>query len=152
MRTIHIKISHKPYIFLLSLIVVSIATAGMLVSCATQQQAPSTTTATTLAPPLEITTEHHSFLDPEYNESKRNDYDAYGRRFAISSQGRYASLAAKNIYRKSGNLIDAAIAASFVLAVERPQDTGLGGGGFMLIRIGKTRRTVTVDDQRHDRI
>ena len=44
-----------------------------------------------------------------------------------------------------GNIVDAAVAASLTIGVERPQSTGLGGGGFMLIHIAKENNTYAVD-------
>lgn len=63
---------------------------------------------------------------------ERNQYEAYAEKMMISTQGEYASLAGKEIYEKGGNIFDIATAVSFVIGVERPQSTGIGGGGFML--------------------
>lgn len=76
---------------------------------------------------------------------ERADYEAVGRRFAIATQGKAATAAAKEILEEGGNLIDAAIAASFVISVERPQSTGLGGGGFLLYREARTGKIYAVD-------
>ncbi len=70
---------------------------------------------------------------------------AQGKKFAIASQGIYATNAAKKIFLAGGNAVDAAVAASFVLAVERPHSTGLGGGGFMLFREASTQKIYAID-------
>lgn len=70
---------------------------------------------------------------------------ALGQQYAISTQGEAATAAADRIMRQGGNLIDAAIAASFVISVERPHSTGIGGGGFMLYREAATGKTYAID-------
>lgn len=71
--------------------------------------------------------------------------EAEGPKYAVSTQGIYATKAAQDIYAQGGNAIDAAVAASFALAVERPHSTGIGGGGFMLFREGKTKKVYAID-------
>lgn len=71
--------------------------------------------------------------------------EAFGTEFAIATQGRYASKAAEDIFAAGGNIIDAAVAASFVISVERPQSTGIGGGGFFLYHESKSGKTYAVD-------
>lgn len=71
--------------------------------------------------------------------------EATGTHFAISTQGEFASKAAQQMFEQGGNIVDAAVAASFVISVERPQSTGLGGGGFLLFHQAKTGQTMAFD-------
>jgi gamma-glutamyltranspeptidase/glutathione hydrolase len=63
----------------------------------------------------------------------------------VSTQGRAATQAAVKVLRSGGNLVDAAIAASFTISVERPQSTGLGGGGFLIYHEAKTGKNHVFD-------
>ncbi|MDD0851969.1 gamma-glutamyltransferase [Halobacteriovorax sp. GB3] len=63
---------------------------------------------------------------------KRQDHEAQSKKFMITTQGVYATKAAEKMFELGGNIADAAAAASFVISVERPQSTGIGGGGFLL--------------------
>jgi gamma-glutamyltranspeptidase/glutathione hydrolase len=65
--------------------------------------------------------------------------------YAISTQGEAASRAAEGVLRDGGNLFDAAIAASFVISVERPHSTGIAGGGFWLSYDAKTKKLLALD-------
>ena len=70
---------------------------------------------------------------------------ASGPHYAVSTQGIFATQAAQTIFSQKGNIIDAAIAVSFAIAVERPHSTGLGGGGFMLYRENKSQKIYAID-------
>ena len=79
---------------------------------------------------------------------ERKDFqtaEAVGTEFVISTQGRASSKAAEEIFAMGGNIIDATVAASFAIGVERPQSTGLGGGGFLLFHEAKTGKTYAID-------
>ncbi len=78
--------------------------------------------------------------------SKKNQsYAQNGERYAIATQGDYASEAARKMFNLGGNAIDAAIAASFTISVERPHSSGLGGGGFMLINHPEFEQPMALD-------
>ena len=57
---------------------------------------------------------------------------AQGKKYMITTQGPHASKAGAEIFELGGNIVDAAVAVSFAIGVERPQSTGIGGGGFLL--------------------
>lgn len=63
---------------------------------------------------------------------KRANYEAFGSEYMIASQGGSSTNAGAKMFELGGNIVDAAVAVSFAISVERPQSTGLGGGGFLL--------------------
>ncbi len=63
----------------------------------------------------------------------------------VASDSAEASKAGAEILKAGGNAVDAAVATSFALGVTRPHSTGLGGGGFALIHLSRTRQTLAVD-------
>lgn len=50
-----------------------------------------------------------------------------------------------DILKKGGNAIDAAVAVQFALAVVYPQAGNIGGGGFLVYRDGKGKKTLALD-------
>ena len=71
--------------------------------------------------------------------------EAHAAHAIISTQGIASTEAARSILAKGGNIIDAAIAASFAIGVERPHSTGIGGGGFLLYREAATSKVYALD-------
>lgn len=63
---------------------------------------------------------------------------------AVATVDPYASRAALGVLRNGGNAVDAAVAGLAALGVVEPYSTGLGGGGFMVIRTAKGKVT-TID-------
>lgn len=68
-----------------------------------------------------------------------------GTQGMVASQRATASDIGADILRQGGNAVDAAVAVGFVLAVNLPRAGNLGGGGFMLIHLAETGRTVAID-------
>jgi gamma-glutamyltranspeptidase/glutathione hydrolase len=67
-------------------------------------------------------------------ESRQPDWLATSRHAMVATDHALASHAGLEILQAGGNAVDAAIAVSLALAVTRPESTGLGGGGFMIVR------------------
>lgn len=63
----------------------------------------------------------------------------------VTSQGQGTTRAALSMFRKGGNIIDAFVAASFAISVERPHSTGIGGGGFLLYYSKKENKVYAFD-------
>ena len=63
----------------------------------------------------------------------------------VSAQDRLAAEVGRDILRRGGNAIDAAVATGFALAVTHPDAGNLGGGGFMLISLAKTGEVIAID-------
>ncbi len=63
----------------------------------------------------------------------------------VSTQDRIAAEVGAEILAKGGNAVDAAVATGFALAVTHPQAGNLGGGGFMLVYLADTQKTIAID-------
>ena len=74
-----------------------------------------------------------------------SQHSATGRREMVVAENDIAAQAGLEILRHGGNAIDAAAAVSLVLGLTNAGSCGIGGGGFMLIYIARTRQLYALD-------
>src|SRR3954453_8459437 len=72
---------------------------------------------------------------------------ATGTGGAAASVDPLATQAAIDVLSKGGNAFDAAVAAASVLGVVEPYSCGIGGGGFMTLRDGRSGRITPLDSR-----
>ncbi|MDT7040807.1 gamma-glutamyltransferase [Candidatus Nitronereus thalassa] len=65
----------------------------------------------------------------------------------VSTSEEEATKVGATILRQGGNAIDAAAAVAFALNVVEPQNSGIGGGGFMMVYLAKTKETLVIDSR-----
>ena len=63
----------------------------------------------------------------------------------VSTQEVTATGIGVDILKKGGNAVDAAVAVGFALAVTLPRAGNIGGGGFMMVHIAESGKTVAID-------
>lgn len=70
---------------------------------------------------------------------------AVAKRHMVAAAHPLAAEAGREILRKGGNALDAAIATVLVLGIVEPQSSGLGGGAFLLVHDAKSASLATYD-------
>jgi len=69
------------------------------------------------------------------------------RQGVVAVANPYGAEAGARILEQGGNAIDAAVAIAYALNVVEPQSAGIGGGGFMMIHVASTGKTITIDSR-----
>ena len=73
------------------------------------------------------------------------DKPVFAQNGMVVTQESVATNVGVEILRQGGNAVDAAVAIGFTLAVTLPRAGNLGGGGFMMVHLARTGKTIAID-------
>ena len=79
--------------------------------------------------------------------NNRPSHEIWGSKGGVTTMDPIATNVGIDILNKGGNAIDAAIACAFALNVVEPWMCGLGGSGYILIWLAKTKVMKVIDFQ-----
>ena len=82
---------------------------------------------------------------PEAATVRTPQQASFARHEMVAAANPLAAAAGRDILRRGGNAIDAAIAAQLVLNLVEPQSSGIGGGAFLVYWSTAERRVITFD-------
>ena len=82
---------------------------------------------------------------PERTSGWTDKAPVTARHWMVGAANPHAVEAGYRILKRGGNAVDAAIAVQLVLGLVEPQSSGLGGGAFMLLHVGKGNRLIAYD-------
>ena len=85
------------------------------------------------------------FVVPASRAAEPSSFVTTARHGMVAAANPAASEAGADMLRRGGNAVDAAVAASFAISVLRPQSTGIGGGGFLLLYLADRGDSVAID-------
>lgn len=76
---------------------------------------------------------------------KVHEREAYGKNGMVATANKQASEIGVQVLKDGGNAVDAAVAVGFALGVLEPNASGIGGGGFMLVKMADEKDGVFID-------
>ena len=94
---------------------------------------------------LLIGSDHVVARDAAIRSARDVFHPVFAPRGMVSTQEATATGIGVEILKKGGNAVDAAVAVGFALAVTLPHAGNIGGGGFMMVHMAESGKTVAID-------
>lgn len=99
----------------------------------------------TSATPAQESSPQNTGVDTAILEYAARVHPVRARNGMVVAQEHRAAIIGRDVLRRGGNAVDAAVATGFALAVTLPRAGNIGGGGFMLVHLAQQKKTIAID-------